>query len=66
MYLNQVTEKIIGAAIEIHKTLGRDSWNQRMKSVYVMNYPGQDCIFRGKSICRFCIKRYVLIMANNL
>jgi hypothetical protein len=32
------TSPIIGAAIEVHRTLGRDSWNRRMKSAYATSF----------------------------
>jgi hypothetical protein len=34
--VNLIAKEIVDAAFKIHKTLGRDLWNLRMKLVYLM------------------------------
>ena len=43
MEINEITEKVIGCAIEVHKALGSGTyWNQLMKNVYPLSCRQKD------------------------
>lgn len=37
MIENELSKKIIGCAIEVHKQLGQDFWNRPIRNVFSMN-----------------------------
>jgi hypothetical protein len=51
----QLTEKIIGCAIEVHKVLGTVSWNRLMKNAFVTN--SRRMVFRSDA--RFHCPSYI-------
>ena len=37
-HLNELTHETIGAAIEVHRTLGQDCWSRLIVNVFVGNF----------------------------
>ena len=52
----ELTEKILGAAIEVHKLLGRGCWNRHTKNVYAMRSTCEVFALSGKLRCRLHTK----------
>ncbi len=48
--LNTITERIIGAAIEVHKVLGPDLWSRPARSVYVESWRCAASALRGSCL----------------
>ena len=48
--LNKITETIIGAAIEVHRTLGPGLLSRHIENVYATNYSTGICSFAESSM----------------